>query len=424
MFFGFRFTEGKRMNRCVLSCLLFVAFVASSAEAQLLPRFRSLQSNCENGQCYSPPLSAPSAGYFASGQRDSDGAVIITSPRFNPSQGCDFGSVWLGPVVQTGVPYTPVVSKQVAVASSLSQVRLTVENVCGSGTAVGADTSGVYILTNAHVAGTRIGRVINVDIDTGSGARQRVQARVVWAAYSDQRLIDAALLKIDAGVVTFPSYIPLSKKQPDSPPYATRGHARCVWPSELKPFGSVEVDPNSPLIKGLPDAIGGQSGSSIYNSRGVTIALLTWSWGGKCAGQQTHWIWKVYGKEVAFHDIPLRPDGLREIADGPTMPCENGIFCEAAEPRTPTENGIFALVDDTIGGAPIWDDGDKPTPEPPGDDGGNGDCHELNDKEWALIQFLRSQQTQAGAFGEFLKTIDWVELFKTVIIIINMFKGM
>lgn len=413
------------MFRCLLASLLLVTFVASSAEAQLLPRLRSYQNGCENGQCFAPPWSAPAAGYFGVGQRDYDGAVI-TSVGWQP--------VLSGSAV--GVPVLQQTSqRQVAtIVGIYSQVRLSVGNVGGSGTAVGADSTGVYILTNAHVAGTQIGRVINVDIDTDQNThnRQRVTGRVVWAAYSDAKLIDAAIIKIDAGLVQFPPYLPLSKSVPSDPPYATRGHARFVWPSELKQFNNPTIKSDSPLMLGDPDAIGGQSGSSIYNSKGVTVGLLTWSWGGRCAGQQTHWLWKVY-RERSILGVPDRPQGLTEVADGPRMPCENGVFYddsqlhpalnEMASPRSPTEIGIFSLVDSTIADLPIWYE--PPTdPEPPIVDPPAGDCHTLTGKEWDLIQFLRNQQSETGRFGEFLKTIDWVELFKTIITIIKMFQGM
>ena len=134
--------------------------------------------------------------------------------------------------------------------------------------------------------------------------------------------------------------MPMTKDLPSRRPFSTRGAPRCVWPLVVKPFDQVIISSNSPLIRGLPDSIPGQSGSGIYDADGNAIALLAWSWGGYCAGQQTHWLWKV-ASERSLLNVPGRPSGLEEVACGP----------EGQEYVRPvTEDGIFSEGVDAEGG--------------------------------------------------------------------------
>ncbi len=205
--------------------------------------------------------------------------------------------------------------------------------------------------------------------------------------YHSQRLIDAAIVRVDSLRAT--QYMPMHKESPAKRPFSTRGAPRCVWPLVVKPFDRVIISANSPLIRGLPDSIPGQSGSGIYDADGNAIALLAWSWGGYCAGQQTHWLWKV-ATERSLLSVPGRPIGLEEVSDGPEDAAyvrpvtEDGIFFEGAQPesanlvdqaddqfpdvlglvRPSTEDGIFNLVDSRLAELPIWVTPEGPQPEP------------------------------------------------------------
>jgi hypothetical protein len=193
-----------------------------------------------------------------------------------------------------------------------------------------------------------------------------------------------------------------------------------------KPFDRVIISPNSPLIRGLPDAIPGQSGSGIYNAEGNAIALLAWSWGGYCAGQQTHWLWRI-ATERSLADVPARPPGLEEVSSTPE---------DAAFIRPITEDGIFNLVDSRLAQLPIWlvpaIPDPQPQPEPCPKSPECPECPEVcppdymkvTDNERALIEFIRSQQSETSRFGEFLRTIDWVALTRQVIEIIKLFQSL
>jgi hypothetical protein len=347
--------------------------------------------------------------------------------------------------VQSGTP----------IQADSPQVRVRISGSCGSGFIAGADATGAYVITNAHVVGTQIGREATVDV-VSDGQQRSLRGRVALAMYHSQRLIDAAVVRVDG--LTSKRYLPMLKELPSGEPFETRGAPRCVWPLVTKPFDRVIVSPNSPLIRGLPDAIGGQSGSAIHNANGQAIALLAWSWGGYCAGQQTHWLWKV-ATERSLTSVPFRPNGLDEVSDTPenavfSRPVtEDGIFeddqtdNQAHQADTPeehetgvpglvrpaTENGIFNLVDSRLAGLPIWFTPGSPDPQP--DPCPNcpecpkcpevcpPDYHQLTAKEWELIEFLRAQQDEAS-LSDLLKDIDWVKLARQIIEIIKLFQSL
>jgi hypothetical protein len=348
-------------------------------------------------------------------------------------------------------------ASQVVLAESPS-VRVRISGSCGSGFIAGADSDAAYVITNAHVVGTSIGREVTIDV-VSSGQSRSVRGRVVLAMYHSQRLIDAAIVRVEG--LRAQRYMPMLKEPPTGQPFATRGAPRCVWPLVTKPFDRVIVSPNSPLIRGLPDAIPGQSGSGIFNSDGNAIALLAWSWGGYCAGQQTHWLWRI-ATERSLADVPLRPAGLEEVSDcaEPAVfvrpATEDGIFTEHDDSSQPpmqerverltengstsvrpiTEDGIFNLVDSRLAQLPIWvvpgGPGPQPEPDPGPDCPPCPDCPEVcppdymkvTDNERALIEFIRSQQSETSRFGEFLRGIDWVALTKQIIEIIKLFQSL
>jgi len=75
-------------------------------------------------------------------------------------------------------------------------VRVTVNNVCGSGTIVGRNSEGnAIVLTNAHVAGTTRGRVVNVERWNTNGVSERSTATIIASGYGKGTSVDFALLK-------------------------------------------------------------------------------------------------------------------------------------------------------------------------------------------------------------------------------------
>lgn len=229
-------------------------------------------------------------------------------------------------------------------------VRVIVNNTCGSGTICGSTEKGSWILTNAHVAGTALGRTLKIDYVSADGDKQTT-AITRHSGYSATRMVDYAIAFADG--LQCESPMKLLRTEPKQPPFATKGSPRCVWPQVLKPFD----DPRSygqDLITGVPNAIGGQSGSGIYNEERNTIALLTWTINGRCAGQKTQKIWDIAttgNTELAGE----RPAGLAELQELPSRP--------------ETENVIQSSMVESVRDLPIWfqvtpDAPDTPNPAP------------------------------------------------------------
>jgi hypothetical protein len=160
------------------------------------------------------------------------------------------------------------------------------------------------------------------------------------AAYSDRTLTDWAMLSVPG--ISPGARWPLSRDVPTYREHYTCGAPRCVWPLVCLSVTTVEVSPSSALWLWMPNSIGGQSGSLVRTKAGVGKGLLTWSWNGRGAGQQTHWIYKQASQRST--DAPERPAGLVEVA----------------HPRSPTQNGFFAEA--SIVDLPIWDGGGEPPP--------------------------------------------------------------
>lgn len=224
-------------------------------------------------------------------------------------------------------------------------------------------------MTNAHVAGSQVGRQVQVEIE--SLGMRRLTGTVIRAAYSNQVIADWAVIFIPDFQEIEPVY--LSKHPPASgESMYTKGFPRC------RAHNGTDIAQHQVLSNGvllwLPDAIGGQSGSGVWgDSDGLQKALLTWSWtSGRRqygAGQLTSEIYRqnrdrqIRGFAMMPGLKPLNDFDLdavnRDGTDDPVL--EEGFF------SAPIEAGIQDL--------PIWYE-DQVT-EPPVDPGDGGDACEL-----------------------------------------------
>jgi hypothetical protein len=214
--------------------------------------------------------------------------------------------------------------------SSRSCCKVSVGNVCGSGSIVGERNGKTLILTNAHVAGSQVGRRVNCTFPFLNNLV--CPARIIVAAYSDKILMDWAVLECDTRV-NLP-VVKLSQSPPVGEHY-TAGYPRCQGP-RFQRLITRSFSHNATVWQWSPNAIGGQSGSGVHSiSDNLQRGVLTWSWGnGNGAGQTTRSIWLQYSQR-AETGFP-RPEGLVELA----------------EERSPTENGFFAEANITT--LPIW----------------------------------------------------------------------
>lgn len=325
-------------------------------------------------------------------------------------------------------------SEVAAVEAILPYVRCIMGNSCGSGTICGADAGGAYVLTNAHVAGTRLGVSVAVDLVTSS-PRTRVLGKTVFTGYSSTRMVDFAIVYVEG--LSCRQYMPMLKTEPNQTgPYGTTGSPRCVWPLVVKEFNDARSYGDG-LMTGTPNAIGGQSGSAIYNKFKQQVGLLTWSINGRCAAQKTYKLWQVANeRDVQLADI--RPDGLKEIVFGDRAETEEGVFGElplladcaetqegffgampaklsevAFGQRAPTEDVVQNIAGSAMEEMPIWveDDDGQTDPTDPVDP--NPDCMVVTPKERELIEFIRTQET-----GIRERAIDWISLLRLIMEII------
>lgn len=229
--------------------------------------------------------------------------------------------------------------------------KVTIGNVCGSGSHVGFRDGKSLILTNAHVAGTRIGRITTCTFPKLNN--KQVSARVIMAGYSDRVMMDWAVLEADQKLEL--PYAKLCNKNPSGEHY-TGGYPRCRGPYYQK-LVTRGFTYGGTVWKWQPNSIGGQSGSGVHSFKdNLQYGLLTWSWGGDGAGQTTRSIWAQYVTKAVFGEP--RPEGLIELNDNRIDGLEEGVFYEA-----------------NITELPIWahlDEQPKPPVEPP-----QGGCKEL-----------------------------------------------
>jgi len=238
-------------------------------------------------------------------------------------------------------------SKEPLGPSSRSCCKVINSGSCGSGSIVGKRNGKTIVLTNAHVAGTTIGRVVTCTFPFANNLK--VNARVIMAGYSDRVMMDWAILEIDQDI-PLPA-VKLSIDAPEGQHY-TMGYPRCEGPYSQR-LTTQQITHNGVVWRWQPVSIGGQSGSAVHSyTNNLQRGLLTWSWGGDGAGQTTRSIWFQYLNRAVVGVV--KPEGLIELADNRADDLEEGFFAEA---------NITTL--------PIWahlDDPTDPVDPPPGND--------------------------------------------------------
>ncbi len=270
-------------------------------------------------------------------------------------------------------------------------VRIINGNSCGTGSLCGRDGDFIYIMTNAHVAGTRIGHVVRCEALLKDGSKtEKFSATVIEAAYSSKTSTDWPLLKAPVTAMAGLEPIKLSITAPDADDLTgTWGCPRCEVPSGQL----VETSSTSQIWTWQPNSIGGQSGSAVVQG-GVQKGLLTWTINGFGAGQFTSSIYKQ-SRERNVDGSP-RPDGLIPV---PYM----------LSPDVELSEGYHSELG--IGEYPIWDNGSgSENPNPPGP--GTNPCPE-DQEEKRLLDKLRDLRKKN-------QSLDWVALINLIMQIIDL----
>jgi hypothetical protein len=234
-----------------------------------------------------------------------------------------------------------------------SVCRILNQSSCGSGSICGIRNGKSLILSNAHVCGTKIGRRVIVEVESTG---DRINARVIMAAYSDRTWTDWAVLETeDEYSKVQPVY--LSKNRPTGSHY-TKGFPRCqAFPgSDIR---TVSLSSNDARWTWQPNAIGGQSGSGVWSDTDhLQYGLLTWSIGRDGAGQMTSEIYRQ-ARNFTLAGAP-RVDGMVELRDDYNF---DGLTRGEDDPYV--EPGLFAQRD--ITDLPIWYEPSVPNPDDPTD---------------------------------------------------------
>lgn len=286
---------------------------ASNVEAQLFPRLRArMQPVCQD--CYAPTVYS----------------VVTPAEIVQETSSDDLGET------------TPLETSNAEWARSAAQIKA--GNSCGSGSVVGFYRDGTLLLTNAHVVGTRPGTAAKIRMVV-DGVDRSFEGQIIMAAYSNTYLADWAIVYVPEIINVQPR--PLSTLKPKGS-HVTVGSPKCVWPLRFSELRTADASNNSALWRWMPNSIPGQSGSGVWSiDDGNQYGLLTWSWNGFGAGQQTWWIYEQAKKQSAEVG-ELRPEGLKELA-----------FVDSEKV---VEEGFF--VQSNIGDLPIWATPEDPKPEP------------------------------------------------------------
>jgi len=235
------------------------------------------------------------------------------------------------------------------------------------------------VLTNAHVATTRIGDRMNCIFNLGGFNERTFVGENLIAAYSERNAVDWAIvfvpgLTAESGIKP----VKLHKEAPVGSTFTFTGSPRCVWPQTTVKIRL--VNSNVPgVVMWQPPTIGGQSGSSVWwtiNDERVAQILLTWWWGGNGAGQPTSLIWN--NRLNRSNEGPERPAGQLKLPpfneNGGNQvgmedrQCEDGYF-ESPSVGGPDPDPGVLLLNVGVKELPIWYSEEDPVdPPPPNDD--------------------------------------------------------
>lgn len=312
-------------------------------------RFRAQQ--CPNGQCQLPQSTAP---------------VVTPSQVSGPS----ISIAQITPEDSAGFATSNEVRSELATAGGgdhFEQVieatcRITVSGVCGSGTVVGRDRNGrALILTNAHVAGTTKGRVVNVERWNTNGQSERSTAAIIASGYGRGMSLDFAVLRAAEGFAANVKPVPMANRQPDTKALITTyGCPRCEWPSlQVLKMNRSEGQ----ILRWHPEAIGGRSGSSVidYTANGPeVVGLLTWGGGGEGLGQSMPFVLAALQGRLP-KSLESLPPYAKEVGDSAESP---PTLKRMAWPPQDIEPCDDDLIEDLTGGRLRKPKDPAPEPEP------------------------------------------------------------
>ena len=149
----------------------------------------------------------------------------------------------------------------------------------GTGTVIRVLDDSVLILTNAHVAGSRGGRV-HVEFWQLGHQSQKFPGGVIWSDYVDGQNRDLAIVQVRRDQLPHvPAEIPLAPRGtplPAGAPVNTLGCPGGSWPLSFR--GHITRQPNNRTVEFVPAPLSGRSGSALTDHEGQAIVgVVTWA---------------------------------------------------------------------------------------------------------------------------------------------------
>jgi len=233
--------------------------------------------------------------------------------------------------------------------SSLAACQARAGNSCGSGTFIGIHNGGALIGSNAHVLGTKTGSEGQFRFDPQISEKPRV-GRLIFAMYSTKVTADLAISWIPDWIPNIKPAWCSGKPLTANQRFYTTGSPGCVWPLKHQSGLKILSDNNQGFAVWDQPAIGGQSGSGVWDSvTNWSSLLLTWrTQNNRGAGQPWYYLRAQAELAMATGQIvgAEMPEDLTPLSEV-NPDAEPGFWCEAS------------LLD-----LPIWAEDQQPGPTP------------------------------------------------------------
>ena len=162
-------------------------------------------------------------------------------------------------------------------------VRVRNGNVLGTGTIYHATDSNIYVLTNAHVVGTRLGTQVECELWRAGHQSRPVSGQTVAIAYVPSGYRDIAIIRIARQTLSgySPPVVPLADDRiaVDYRKLFSVGCASGRWPTSFEGFALRRNQSTGDTIHFVPMPAGGRSGSALFDvstDQPRIVGLVAW----------------------------------------------------------------------------------------------------------------------------------------------------
>ena len=177
----------------------------------------------------------------------------------------------------------PLMADDVHDVCRAATVRVRNGNSLGSGTVFRASDQYCYVLTNAHVAGTRLGTRVECEFWRVGHQSRPVAGETVVVAYVPRAYRDIAVVRVDRRLLGgyLPPVVPIARpdEQADYRRLFSVGCASGRWPTAFEGFALRRDAKGGDTVHFVPAPAGGRSGSALFDVRGDwprIVGLVAW----------------------------------------------------------------------------------------------------------------------------------------------------